>query len=103
MLVFAGGSPGTATRAEAELALDEVTLEGVPLLLGDVALVRARTHGPSVGDELAVRVDDVLGVDRGVDRGRLHRLVPKDGSDHVYGNAAALGVRREDPTQVVGP
>ena len=64
MLVNTGGCVGTAAGAEGDLAAFEVAEEFVPFLVGRLPVFLTRSECSAAGDERAVPVDDLVGVER---------------------------------------
>jgi hypothetical protein len=64
VLVHASGSIGPAAVAHGDPAALEVPEELLPFLVGGGPVFLAGAGRPSAGDEGAVAVDDLLGIDR---------------------------------------
>lgn len=102
MLVQASGSVGSPAGPEGDPSSLEVAEELLPFHVGLSPVFLAGTGGTAAGDEGAVAVDDLLGIDR---------LVPHGGSDvavadHELGDVGRHPVqervRDEQPAEIVG-
>ncbi|MCX5318001.1 hypothetical protein [Streptomyces sp. NBC_00154] len=64
VLVDAAGPVGASAVAQGDLAVFEVAKELIPFLIGRGSVFLAGAGHATAGDERAVAVDDLLGIDR---------------------------------------
>src|SRR2546430_3258322 len=101
MLMDAWGIEGSGAGTDGHFSSLEVRQEGFPFVVGWRAVFLAWAHGAAAGDERAVRVDRLGGVDSFVaHRGGDVRVSTDDLCD-VWWQAVEDGVGDEHPTEVV--
>jgi hypothetical protein len=117
VLVDARGVVGAAAVAEGDLAALEVAEELGHFLVGRDAVFRGRAQCPAAGDEGAVAVDDLLGIDRLISHGGVDVAVPGDqlgdvgrhsvhdrvGDEQPARLADSIRMRRSPPEQGISP
>ena len=101
VFVDAGGGVGAAAGAEGDLSAFEVAEEFVPFLSVGAGIPR-RVAGPAAGDERAVPVDDLVGVDGLVAHGGVDVAVSGDELGDMGWHAVHDGVGDEEPPEVMG-
>jgi hypothetical protein len=102
VFVNAVGSIGATAVAKRDSAALEVAEELLPFLLGGGAVLLAGAKGATAGDERAVAVDGLLGVDRFVSHRGVDVLVADHELGDVWWHPVHDGVGDEEPTEVVG-
>ena len=102
MLVDAAGGVGASAVAECDAAALEVAEELFPFGVGGGAVFLAGAQLPPAGDEGAVSVDGLLGVDSLVSHGGVDVLVAEEDLGDVGRHAVEDGVGGEDAAEVVG-
>ena len=101
MFVDAGGVVGAAAVAEGDLAAFEVADEFGPFLVGRGAVFLAGAQRAAAGDECAVAVDHLVGVDGLVSHGGVDVAVAGDELGDVWRHAVQDRVGDEQPAEVV--
>ena len=101
VFVDARGGVGAAAGAQGELAAFEVAEEFLPFLLGRHPVFLAGAQRSAAGDERAVPVDHLVGVDGLVAHGGVDVAVSGDELGDVRGHAVQDGVGDEHAPEVV--
>ena len=92
---------GTTARAECDLASFEVAEEFLPLLFGGHAVFGAGAQRSPAGDEGAVAIDHLFGIDGLVSHGRVDIAMTGHELGDVWGHAVHDHVGDEHPAEVV--
>src|SRR5690349_8562226 len=101
MFVDAWGGVGASAGAEGDLAAFEVAKELLPFLVGGYPVFFAGSQRAAPGDEGAVTVDDLFGVDGLVAHGGVDVAVTGDQLGDVRRHAVQDGVGDKYPAEVV--